>query len=443
MTGERPRAQARWRTAPAWLGIGLALLAIGRLGFHAFFLPAYEGPDEPHHLGRILAFAERPIREALRGVPLDGRVIRAVELRPCGPGRPGCPPFGAGPGPFNLLHPLPSAADERRLPNPENHQPPLFYLASGVLFRLLAASGGQELLARPDALLLGCRLLSLFLVAVAVLFPLRALLRERPRELTVLGLLLLLLPGASEALIRCSNDAALFLWAAFLLDAVRRRAPTLQICLLASAGPLLKLTALPLVAFAVVSLWARRLRRDAALVALSGAVVFPVQALRGWLWGGTYEFNRSLPAIHEAASKIAVGLLRSFYTIAKTVFWLGGWSFFRAPAFLVIAWFLLLAGFVVFAKRRAAPVEAAAHLAGAAVALAGCVLFFIGNRRFYGDWGGVGGWYVWGWVPWLLLAYDDLGRVSSKAYAALLAATALFLAIANVSYLRAAIRLYS
>src|SRR5207244_668294 len=110
--------------------VALAALTIGCLAFHAVFLPAYEGPDEPLHLGRISSFADSPLREAFAGEPLDGSIIRAVESRPCasavGRIRP-CPPFGSEPAAFNLLHPYPKVPDPRRDRNPENNQPPLFY----------------------------------------------------------------------------------------------------------------------------------------------------------------------------------------------------------------------------------------------------------------------------------------------------------------------------
>jgi hypothetical protein len=421
----------------------LATLVIARLAFHALFLPAYEGPDEPHHLGRIAAFADAPFRIAFAGTPLDGSIIRAVELRPCGPERHPCPPFGTAPGAFNLLHPLPKQIDSRATPNPENNQPPLFYLIAGLLLRMMAWFRPSGWLAAPDARLLWARLFSVALVALAILFPLRLLVRERPRPLVAAGLLFLLLPGASESLARCSNDAAVFCWAAFLVFAINRRAPLVVVCILLAIGPLLKLTAFPVAAFAIVSLWTQG-RRGGALVGLvSACLVFPVQASRGWLWGGTLEFNRRLPDINESLSHTALGIARSLYTIVKTIFWLGGWSFFRAPALLVIAWFLLLALFPVVARFRGGGAFTWPHAAGAAVALLGCAVFIVGNRRFYGDWGGVGGWYVWGWAPWVLIAFDDLLSVPSKASHVLLSATAAFVAAANADYFLIAFRIYA
>ena len=285
----------------------LTIVAIARMAFHAFFLPAYEGPDEPHHLGRIAAFADAPVSTAFVGIPLDGSIIKAVELRPCGPGRHPCPPFGTAPGVFNLLHPLPKQADSRTTPNPENNQPPLFYLIAGLPLRMIAWWVPNGWFAAPDVRLLWARLFSVALVALAILFPLRLLVRERSRAPVAAGLLFLLLPGASESLARCSNDAAVFCWSAFLLLAVYRIAPIWSICFLLAIGPLLKPTALPIAAFGVVSLWQQD-RRGGALTGLaSTCLVFPIQAFRGWLWGGTLEFNRRLPGIHETLPHAALG----------------------------------------------------------------------------------------------------------------------------------------
>ncbi len=280
-------------------------------------------------------------------------------------------------------------------------------------------------------------------VSLAIFFPLRALLRKRSRSVAAAGLLLLMLPGASEALARCSNDAAMFCWSALLLYAVCRRASLSWTCLLLAVGPLLKLTALPVGAFAAAALWQQGRRRGALLGAVISGLVFPVQALRGWLWGGTYEFNRTLPGIQETLGHAALGFTRSVYTIVKTAFWLGGWSFFRAPALLVIAWFLLLAGFLAAARLRPDPAARWPHVIGAAAALIGCVIFIIGNRRFYGDWGGVGGWYLWDWAPWILIALHDLLFVPAGARRVLLPATVAFVVVANLVYFGIAFRFYA
>lgn len=424
----------------------LGILVICRLSFHAVFLPAYEGPDEPLHLSRISSFADHHFADALAGEPLDGSIIRAVEARPCAHGvhqtRP-CPPFGTSPGAFNLLRPLPRFADSRRGLNPENNQPPLFYLAVGLALRAASRLSSQGWFDAPDVRLLVVRLTCVALVALAIFLPLRAITIRRSTLPAIAGLLLLLLPGASESLARCANDAPVFCWAAFLIYAVRRNASLPWILLLLAAGPLLKLTALPVAAFAVVALGLQRGWRSGLIAAASSALVFPVQLWRGWKWGGTYELNRPIPGIHESFSHLMLGLVRSFYTFIKTTFWLGGWSFFRAPTLLVVAYFLLLLSFVLVARFRRMTNALWPHLAGVALALAGVLTFILANRRFFGDWGGVGGWYAWGWAPWLYIAVEDLACVPERAGRILLAATAVFVLAANIVYFNVALRLYA
>ena len=83
------------------------------------------------------------------------------------------------------------------------------------------------------------------------------------------------------------------------------------------------------------------------------------------------------------------------------------------------------------------------HAAGAAVALAGLLTFVLANRRFFGDWGGVGGWYFWGWFPWVLVAFDDTLTIPSRVGRILLATAVVFVAASNILYFRTAIRLYA
>src|SRR5450432_2689586 len=195
----------------------LAALAIGvvaRMAFHAVFLPAFEGPDEPHHLARVLAVARGPISEGFAGRMVGEDVIASVRAYPCAPALAafyGCPTYGSSPGAFDVLRRPPAAGHAGPGVNPESNQPPLFYFAAGLVLRL-AWPG----VAPADALLF-CRLLSVALVALAIFGPLARLARSRPPGLAVAGLLALLLPGASESLARCSNDAAVFLWAALVL----------------------------------------------------------------------------------------------------------------------------------------------------------------------------------------------------------------------------------
>lgn len=424
----------------------LGILVVCRLCFHALFLPAYEGPDEPLHLGRISSFADHPFGVAFTGESLDGSIIRAVESRPCAQTirqtRP-CPPFGTSPGTFNLLRPLPRQPDPRRGRNPENNQPPLFYLTVGLAIRAASRSGWQGWLDAPDVRLLLVRLTCVGLVALAVFLPLRGVVLGRSRSLAVAGLLLLFLPGASESLARCANDAPVFCWAAFLIYALRRNASLAWILLLLALGPLIKLTALPVAMFAVVALWFQRGWKSALLASVSSVLVFLVQLLRGWKYGGTYELNRPIPGIQEPFPHLIFGLARSFYTFLKTIFWLGGWSFFRAPSVLVVAYFLLLLSVVVLAKFRPLTTAHWPHLAGAAVAFGGLLTFILANRRFFGDWGGVGGWYAWGWAPWLLIAADDLALFPKRVGGMLLATTAGFVVAANIAWFAKAIRLYA
>ena len=254
-------------------------------------------------------------------------------------------------------------------------------------------------------------------------------------------LLLLLTPGASEALARASNDAAVFLWAALLVQALDRRAGASPTLALLAAGPLLKLTAFPVVVFAVAALVLQGRRRLALWGGSASLAVFPLQALRGWNWGGTLEFNQAA-AVAVSAGDTVLGLARSTYTFWKTTFWLGEWSFFRAPRALVIAYFLLWVAGLVLARRRADPQRTAAHALGALAAACGFLAFAVGNRLYYGDWGGVGGWYAWTWLPWLALAAADLATVERRAGARLLWALAAFVLAANVLWFARAWPLY-
>lgn len=429
------------RRLRAWLAAAVIL----RLAFHVVFVPAFEGPDEPHHLARVQAFASGPFGDAFRGSAVQPPLVQAVRGNPCGLGLHrdfGCPLFGRAVARFDVLAPGADSSPAAARPNPEDHQPPLYYALAGLALRALRATMGTTGTPSPVTALLFLRLLSVALVAAALLWPLRRLARGRPPGLAVGVLLLLLTPGAAEALARASNDGALFLWAALCLDALERRARAPVLLALLAAGPLLKLTAFPIVAFALVGLAAQRRVRLAVFAALASLSVFPVQAARGWLWGGTYEFNRAARAPLGSLSDTVLGLARSAYTFVKTTFWLGEWSFFRAPRPLVAAFFLLLAGALVAARRRVPPLRLPAHAAAASAAALGFLAFAVGNRLFYGDWGGLGGWYVWGWLPWLALAASDLATLSRRGAAILLTALAAFVLVANALWLAVAWPLY-
>ncbi len=433
-------SEAQPKAAIRWQGALLILLAI-RLIFHALFVPAYEGPDEPAHLSRIVDYADQPVAEAFRGLPVNGAVLGAVAARPCTAALRslGCPPFGTAPASFNLLRPTAPPSPRAPAENLENNQPPLFYMLVGLTLRLPRAAG---VLLSPDSRLLAIRLLGAFSILLAVCWPLRRLAEPWESGLVLAGILLLLLPGAAESLVRCSNDQGVFLWAAFALFALERRAPTTVLMILMAAGPLLKLTALPVVAFVLSALWLERRRLAACLGLLSAALVFPVQLWRGWWWGGTYELNRPGPPVAEPFLQMILGLVRSVYTFLKTTFWLGEWTFFRAPTLLVLSFFALCGACLFVARLRPTPRRVAAHLVAAACASLGLLIFVLANHRFFGVWGGVGGWYAWAWFPWLMTAASDLATLESRTGRRFILVLALFVAVANVCFYWTAFRLY-
>ena len=397
-----------------WVGVLFALVALRFLG-QALFVPSFEGPDELYHLARITAFAEQPFGAAFKGVATDGQIIAAVQARPCCTSLHqhfGCRLFGRETACFNLLRPLPPAAAAPLVQNPENNQPPLYYALVGSALRLAAPVLGDRT-RWPEVRLLIARLVAVVLVVIG-LWILLSLLFSGGEWMAAAGLLVwMLMPGASESLARCSNDAAVFLWAAGAVTAVYRRAPSVAIAALAAVGPLLKLTAFPIVAFIVVALWVSKRRVAAAAAGVSSLLVFPIQALRGWYWGGTYEINTPGRAVDETGWQTLAGVGRSAYTFFKTAFWLGNWSFFRPPLVLLIAFLIALVLWVALARYRRGSTLRAAHLATAAACAFGALLFFVSHRRFWGDWGGVGGWYLWSWMPWLTVAASDLFSLRS------------------------------
>jgi hypothetical protein len=419
----------------------LSLLLVARFVAHALFVPAFEGPDEIFHLARVVDFADHPLLEALKGGEVDGTILAGVRARPCAQGRRDCPPFGTEPASFNLLHPLPIVGRHPAERNPEANQPPLFYLVAGLLLRTARLAGWQALVA-PEPRLLFARLLCVFLFGVGLILLFRSDAFRQSRVLAAYSLIVLTLPGASESLARCANDASVFLWSSLVVWAIGRRLPTLYLVALLGLGPLLKLTALPVCAFAVVALWSEGGIRSAGWGTLSSLLVFPLQWVRGWKWGGTYELNRPMPALHESLGSVSIGLIRSAYTFVKTTFWLGGWSFVRAPRALVAGFAALILLTMLLLLRRRPVNRPAAHLAGLGLAAAGFLLFAIANRRFFGGWGGVGGWYVWSWFPWLTIAARDVLILRKGTSVWLLMASGAFAIAANIVYYAALHRLY-
>ncbi len=406
---------------------------------HALFTPVYEGPDEPFHLARARMFARAPLADALAGKVVDADLVRSLQAWPCGPAMQtalGCPAFGSESASFNILETSRRSETGVASSNYQAHQPPLYYLVSASLVELFAP--GIE--TAPESQILLLRLAAVLLVGYVLCVPLRKLGKgNAPFEALVL--MALLFPGSAESLVRVSNDVGVFAWAVLLLAAVHSgdRLHPGSTAVLAGVGPLLKLTAFPIVAYAAVLVWRKRGWRAGTLVGAAGLAVLPLQWLRGWAWGGTLEANAQLSGL-GTLPEILFGLLHSAATFFKTAVWLGGWSFFRPPAWLLLAaplfgLTLILRGF----RRRRFPPDLFAHFAALALALAGFVVFARGQRRIFGVWGGVGGWYLWGWVPWLALFASDVveirpGRERELVVTAIVGATAMNLVWFQVAY---------
>ncbi len=421
--------------------MALAVTAVLRLTLHGVAWPAWEGPDEPFHQARAEAWAAHPAGPAEGESVVPAEFVAEVTARPCGPNLAraiGCAPFDGSGAFFNVFRHVPPRESALPAVNYEAHQPPLWYVVAGFLV-LPAKVAGADASTR----LLLLRMGSVLAVAFALLGPLRRIARRRGAGLLATVSIVLLLPGGAESLARASNDGLVFLLSALVVERLDREAPGLLLPALLAAGTLTKLTFLPVVVFSVVELWKRGARRFALLAALAASVVVPVQALRGWAWGGTYELNRTVGGLDESASEAAMGLARSVYTFVKTTFWVGGWSFFRAPLFLVAAFLVLLASTVVLLRPRSPADRLLSHVLALSVAVAGFVVLAVGNRRLFGTWGGLGGWYAWNWLPWLAVAFDDLLEYRyPRARPWLLAALVAFVFVSNAAFAVRALRLY-
>lgn len=97
----------------------LFFVIAARFLFHALFIPAFEGPDEPFHLAHVTAVwrseaVERAVVAAVQSVPCSADLHRAV----------GCRPFGQRAAAAVIAKPI---------ANYEAHQPPLFYAAAHLI----------------------------------------------------------------------------------------------------------------------------------------------------------------------------------------------------------------------------------------------------------------------------------------------------------------------
>lgn len=419
---------------------GLVLLVALRLLFHAVYVPAYEGPDEPFHLARAVALIEEPDTKGLEGRWVSGDVVESVAHHPCGASLSkafGCPLFrNSSPAAFDVLHFGASAQPAEPVRNYEQHQPPLYYLAGASMLALPSLVPATSAVTRsPVFRLLSMRLFSVLLVVFALGGPLLAISRSFSPSWFTGCCLLLLVPGAAESLARCANDAGVFLWAALLIWAIHRSARTPTLAGLLAIGPLIKLTALPLVVVGLVWLFQNRPRWHAVAATVASSAFLPIQWLRGFAWGGTVELNASSHALREPFITSLVGFVRSSYTLVKTSFWLGEWSFFRPPVFVLVLGAVFVVGLVFTLRLRPFEPRELPHYLGLLTAALTIAAFFLSHRLYWHQWGGVGGWYLWGWMPWLSVAFPRLFRVSPTRSRALFWAALAVVALSNTAWL--------
>lgn len=432
----------------------VASIAVVYLAY-ALLLPAFEGPDEPFHLSRALDLARSRFVEGWRAERLGDDVVAALRLFPCGPDLErafGCPSFetAAGRAWGNLLK-LPvsgPASDTPREPYPNyERQHPLFgYLIWSIPLHVVDRVTEREpAVARVAVAQLTVRLANLAILAIALLGPGRRLVAGWSNEARAVGLGVLLLPGAVETLARGGLEALVFAWSlSFIEESLRSTPRTTRVLLLAALGPLIKLTAIPVVVFGVAAVWGRGRRAPALGMAVAGGAVYLERLVRGFLAGGVLDLHAQY-STHDpgGAIEIARGIGWSLLVTAKSALWLGGWSFFRPPL-----WGLVLIGaaaVLVLSQARVAreaerDVQFAA-LAGALVALAGHAVFSIAVYRVFGSWA-VGGWYVWAWFPAAAIATQRMLDWRRPVRSWLLPAAGAALATVDVAWWLAADRLY-
>jgi len=160
--------------------------------------------------------------------------------------------------------------------------------------------------------------------------------------------------------------------------------------------------------------------------------VFPIQAVRGWIGSGALELHRERPAIAETVGGWLAGFAQTAYTLVKAPFWAMGWSLLRPPGPLLAVHLGLLLSFALALRISPRPRRLPAHALAAVVAAAGTVVFAVATRRYFGAWGGVTGWYVWDWSPWLAVAASDVAVIARRFVRPLLVAETGFVLAANV-----------
>jgi hypothetical protein len=428
--------------------ISLALVTVLalRFVFHAFYLPVFEGPDEPFHLARMVSFVDGSIAEGWRGETVSPVIVSSVESHPCCNDLArafGCPPFGEEPAEFNILDFDTTDQSSAVVANYEKHQPPIYYVLGAVVLSGSSALFPSSISEAPSLRLLIARLFSLTLVLIALIGPIRSLASHYGNNWYAALLLVLFVPGASESLVRCANDSAVFLWAALLMWALVRKAESRIFIALAMIGPLIKLTTLPIVGIAVVWAWFNRPRWHAMMIAIASSLIVPLQWFRGFRWGGTVELNYSSQAVAEPLQNQVLGFVRSSYTFLKTTVWLGEWSFFRAPVWVLIAASLFLVIVILSLRFQKPTGSLAPHVTGVVLAIAATSYWFISHRAFWGQWGGVGGWYAWGWYPWVAVLAGDLFSIDRSRRFLIIGGGAILLFIINIAWFVFAHRLYS
>jgi hypothetical protein len=425
----------------------LVTLVALRLLLQSLYVPAFEGPDEPFHLARAVAFAEKPCTAGIEGRWVGSDIVESVAHHPCAASLSntfGCPLFSnSPPAAFNVLHFSEATGFEEHVRNYEQHQPPLYYLAGASMLAFPAVvAPSSRATHNPVLQLLLMRLFSVLIVFFALCGPLLTVSRSLCHSWFLSACILLLVPGAAESLARCANDAGVFAWAAVLMWAIHRSARTPVVIALLAIGPLIKLTALPAVVVGVVWLLQHRPRWHAACAAVASLAVLPVQWLRGFAWGGTLELNAASQAVHEPFVRSLVGFVRSTYTLLKTTFWLGEWSFFRPPLFVLLLCVVFVLGFALSLRIRPFHVDSLPHVAGLLTLTLTITVFFISHRLYWHQWGGVGGWYLWGLMPWLAVAFHSLFRVSPDRSRTLLWSALALAVVSNIAWFSVARGVY-